>query len=45
MLELIGKKFGCLMRGGIIDYDKVYSIIMNDIKTGKINGITFDRYE
>lgn len=44
-LDLIGKKFGCLMRGGIVDYDKVYSIIMNDIKTGKINGITFDRYE
>ena len=43
-LDLIGKKFGCLMRGGIVDYDKVFSIIMNDIKNGIIKGITFDRY-
>ena len=44
-LDLIGKKFGCLMRGGIVDYDKVFTIIINDIKTEKIKGITFDRYE
>lgn len=42
-LELIGKKRGCLERGGMIDYDKVYSIILNDIKLGLIRGITFDR--
>lgn len=42
-LDEIGKKRGCLMRGGIVDYDKVYSIVMNDIKTGIIKNITFDR--
>ena len=44
-LEAIGRKRGCLVRGGIVDYDKVYSVVINDIKTGIIKGITFDRYE
>ena len=44
-LDEIGKKRGCLIKGGEIDYDKVYSIILNDIKNGVIKGITFDRYE
>ena len=43
-LELIGKKRGCIVRGGVVDYDKVYSVVMNDIKSGLIKGITFDRY-
>ena len=42
-LEAIGKKRGCLVRGGVVDYDKVYSVVMNDIKNGIIKGITFDR--
>lgn len=44
-LDLIGKKRGCLVRGGIVDYDKVYTVVINDIKEGHIKGITFDRYE
>ena len=44
-LEAIGRKRGCLVRGGIVDYDKVYKVVMNDIKNGIIKGITFDRYE
>ena len=42
--ELIGRKRGCLLKGGIIDYDKVYSIILKDIKDSNIKGITFDRF-
>lgn len=44
-LNQIGKKRGCLVKGGYVDYDKVYSVVINDIKTGIIKGITFDRYE
>ena len=44
-LEAIGRKRGCLVRGGVVDYDKVYNVVMNDIKNGIIKGITFDRYE
>ncbi len=42
-LDQIGKKRGCLMKGGIVDYDKVYSIILKDVKDGVIKNITFDR--
>lgn len=44
-LEYIGKKRGCLIKGGEIDYDKVLSLIINDIKNGYIKGITFDKVE
>lgn len=42
-LEIIGKKRGCLIKGGEVDYDKVIAIIMSDIKQGIIRGVTFDR--
>ena len=43
-LDIIGKKRGCLLKGGIVDYDKVYSAIVRDIKDANIKGITFDRF-
>ena len=42
-LDIIGRKRGCLMKGNIVDYDKVYTIIINDFKEGKIGKITMDR--
>jgi len=44
-MEFIGKRRGCLVKGGEIDYDKVIAIIMNDVKNGIIKNITFDRIE
>lgn len=44
-LDVIGKRRGCLIKGGEIDYDKVIQVIMSDIKDGLIMNITFDRYE
>ena len=44
-LEQIGKNRGCLIKGGIVDYDKVYALIINDIKNGNIKNITFDRFD
>ena len=44
-MEKIGKKRGCLIRGGEIDYDKVIDLIISDIKNGYIKKITFDRVE
>ena len=43
-LDTIGKKRGCLVKGGEIDYDKVFNVVLNDIKNGYIKEITFDRY-
>lgn len=44
-LEEVGKRRGCLMKGGEIDYEKVMYLIMADVKNGYIKGITFDRYD
>lgn len=43
--ETIGRKRGCLVKGGEVDFDKVNNVVLNDIKTGAIKGITFDRME
>ncbi|MBR3198529.1 MAG: ribosome biogenesis GTPase YlqF [Bacilli bacterium] len=44
-IEKIGKKRGCFIKGGEIDYDKVIDLIITDVKNGYIKGITFDRVE
>ena len=43
--DIIGKKRGCLIKGGQVDYDKVISVIINDIKNSYIKNITFDRID
>lgn len=43
ILYEIGKKRGCLIKGGNVDYDKVYSVIVRDLKDGLLGNITFDR--
>ena len=42
-MDRIGRRRGCLMKGGQIDYNKVIDIVINDVKNGYIKGITFDR--
>ena len=43
--DTIGRARGCLVKGGIVDDDKVCDIVLSDIKNGLLKGITFDRYE
>lgn len=45
IFDIIGKKKGLLQKGGIVDYDRVIDLIINDIKSGKIKNITFDRLD
>ena len=40
---VIAKKRGCLRQGGNIDYDRINQIIMADMRSGMIKGVTFDR--
>jgi len=42
-LDIIAKKRGALLRGGASDYDKVYLIVLRDIKEGYLGKITLDR--
>ena len=43
VFDKIGRKRGSLLKGNIVDLEKVYTIIMNDLKEGKIGKVTFDR--
>lgn len=43
--ETIGMKRGALSRGGVVDYEKVSSIIIKDLKNGYFGNITFDRLD
>lgn len=40
--EKIGKKRGCLVTGGEVRYDKVSSLIIKDLREGKLGKVTFD---
>ena len=40
---IIAKKRGALIKGGEVDYDKTYKLIIKDLKDGKLGNITFDR--
>ena len=41
--ETIGKRRGALSKGGIVDYEKVSRIIVQDLKNNAFGEITFDR--
>lgn len=41
----IGKKRGALTKGGVADYEKVATIIVNDLKNGYLGNVTLDRLE
>lgn len=43
IVEEIGKKRGCLLSGGQIDYEKTYEIILREVRSGKVGKITFER--
>ena len=43
VMEEIAKKRGCVTKGNITDYERVSSIILNDIKNNAFKEITLDR--
>ncbi len=43
MLDQIGKVRGALLKGHEIDYDRVYQIILTDIRGRQLGGLSFDR--
>lgn len=45
LFNLIGKKRGCIIKGGEIDYQKVASLIIKDLNEGRLGPVTFDVYD
>ncbi|MCL6456840.1 MAG: ribosome biogenesis GTPase YlqF [Gorillibacterium sp.] len=43
VMELIGRKRGCLISGGKIDLDKTSTLFLKDLRAGKIGRITLER--
>ncbi|MBU1094251.1 MAG: ribosome biogenesis GTPase YlqF [Firmicutes bacterium] len=43
MLDMIGKQRGALLKGAEIDYQRVYTIILTDIRNKQLGGLSFDR--
>ena len=45
ILELVGRKRGCLMSGGHVDTEKAAKIFVDELKVGKIGRITLESIE
>ncbi|MGD8190179.1 ribosome biogenesis GTPase YlqF [Brevibacillus ginsengisoli] len=43
MLEIVGKKRGCMISGGQIDYDKASEIFLRELRSGKLGMISLER--
>ena len=42
VMDEIGRKRGCLVRGGEVDYTKVANIVLDEFRNGKIGNITLE---
>ena len=45
VMDEIGRKRGCLVRGGEIDYTKVANIVLDEFRNGKIGNMTLEEVE
>ncbi|WP_232697007.1 ribosome biogenesis GTPase YlqF [Brevibacillus daliensis] len=43
MLEMIGKKRGCMASGGHIDYDKAAELFLRELRSGKLGEVSLER--
>jgi ribosome biogenesis GTPase A len=45
LFDEIGKRRGCLMGGGLIDYDKTAELVLRELRAGKLGRLTFEEPE
>lgn len=45
VFEHIGKKRGALESGGHVNFDQVAKIVLQDLRTGKLGKVTFEKYD
>ena len=45
ILESIGRRRGCLVSGGVVDFDKARRIILQDYRNTKLGVITLDQVD
>ncbi len=42
LLEAVGRKRGCLVKGGIVDLEKAQTVVLNEFRAGKLGLVTLD---
>ncbi len=42
LLEIIGRKRGCIRKGNVVDSEKAQRIILNEFRSGKLGRVTLD---
>ena len=42
LLEIIGRKRGCIRKGGIVDLEKAQRLVLNEFRSGKLGRVTLD---
>jgi len=45
IIEAIGKKRGCILKGGVVDLDRAVYILVDDYRRGRLGKIVLDRFE
>lgn len=45
LLEQIGRKRGCLLKGGLVDVEKAEGILLTEFRAGKLGAISLERPE
>lgn len=43
-LETIGRRRGCLLRGGVVDFNQAAAVVLKDFRTGKLGLVTLDNF-
>ena len=42
LLEVIGRKRGCIRKGGVVDLEKAERLVLNEFRSGKFGRVTLD---
>ena len=45
LLTLIGRKRGCLISGGEVDYERTANLLVDEFRAGRIGRLTIDEYD
>ena len=42
LLDAVGRKRGCLVKGGVVDLEKAVNIVLTEFRSGKLGAVTLD---
>ncbi len=45
LLEEVGRRRGCMVRGGAIDWEKAAEIVLRDFRSGRLGRVSLERPE